>query len=661
MIKTTIIIQARSNSTRYKNKIFKKISNLSLIEWVIKRCKLSKADKIILATSNHTKDKRLTFFCKQEGIIFFSGDESNVLKRFYDAANFSKTNNIIRVCADNPFIDPKEINQLILSFKKTKGKFDYYFNHRNLNSNTFADGFGAEMFKVSLLKKIIKKKIKKTHKEHVTSYLWDNKNLFSFYPCKTFIQQKYHNIICDINNKFDYDKLRNFIKVKKINVKTSASKIASLISSYEIDYYLKDLFNLNRSLAGENNRKTLKYLKNIVPLSIKGIKSDTNIEGWTIPKEWTINKGHISIDGEKILDFKDNNLHVPSYSQSVNKLLSFKELLKKIHTHKIPKAIPYRTFYYKKDWGFCLSKENLNLLKNNLKNQKNKKIRVRIDAKFKKGKMNYGEILIPGRSKREILISTYICHPSMANDNLSGVILTSLLARFLFSKANLKWSYRLVFVPETIGAISYISKNKKVFNNINTGFNISCVGGKGMFSVKQSVDKDHYINDLVIEVLKKNKIKFKLFPFDINGSDERQYSYFGNKLNIISLHKDKYYDFKEYHTSLDNLNFVNGSQVFATFNLYRLILNKLENEDVYVSSNKFCEPMLSKFKLYPNIGGAINPILNQNKNLDNILWVLFYSNGIRTLSQIKKKINISESKLNKIIKKLKIEGLLQNV
>ena len=274
--------------------------------------------------------------------------------------------------------------------------------------------------------------------------------------------------------------------------------------------------------------------------------------------------------------------------------------------------------------------------------------------------MNYGEILIPGRSKREILISTYICHPSMANDNLSGVILTSLLARFLFSKANLKWSYRLVFVPETIGAISYISKNKKVFNNINTGFNISCVGGKGMFSVKQSVDKDHYINDLVIEVLK-NKIKFKLFPFDINGSDERQYSYFGNKLNIISLHKDKYYDFKEYHTSLDNLNFVNGSQVFATFNLYRLILNKLENEDVYVSSNKFCEPMLSKFKLYPNIGGAINPILNQNKNLDNILWVLFYSNGIRTLSQIKKKINISESKLNKIIKKLKIEGLLQNV
>ena len=131
--------------------------------------------------------------------------------------------------------------------------------------------------------------------------------------------------------------------------------------------------------------------------------------------------------------------------------------------------------------------------------------------------------------------------------------------------------------------------------------------------------------------------------------------------NPYEIENRKYYDFKEYHTSLDNLNFVNGSQVFATFNLYRLILNKLENEDVYVSSNKFCEPMLSKFKLYPNIGGAINPILNQNKNLDNILWVLFYSNGIRTLSQIKKKINISESKLNKIIKKLKIEGLLQNV
>ncbi len=661
MSNTTIIIQARSNSSRYKNKIFKKLSDYTLVEWVIKRCKLSNANKIVLATSNRKHDKKLKLYCKNEGIIFFSGDEKNVLKRFYNAAKFSKSENIIRVCADNPFVDPKEINELIISFKKTKGKFDYYFNHRNFYENTFADGFGAEMFKINLLRKIIKSKINNSHKEHVTSYLWDKKKLFSFYPCKTFIQKKYHNIICDINNKFDFRKLKSFIQKRKINIRSSGNEIAFLLSSYEIDYYLNDLFYLNRSLAGENNRKTLRYLKNISPLTIKGFKSNTEISGWTVPKEWSVKDAHVSIDGKKIIDFKKNNLHIPSFSQSINKALSFKEFSKNVYTHKISNAIPYRTLYYKKDWGFCLSKNQLNYIKKYLKNYKKTKIQVKIDSKFKSGQMNYGEILIPGTSKKEILISTYICHPSMANDNLSGVILTILLARFLNSKENLKWSYRLIFIPETIGALSYINKHKKIFKEIDTGFNISCVGGRGNFSVKQSVDKSHFINELVEDVLRKNKIRFKLLPFDINGSDERQYSYFGNELNILSLHKDKYYDFKEYHSSLDNLSFVNGSQIFETINLYKLIINELEKQEIYISSNKFCEPMLSKHELYPSLGGAINPNQELNKNLDNILWILFYSDGKKTLKQIQKKINTSSERFKKIISKLKAEGLITHV
>ena len=662
MSKVTVIIQARSNSTRLKNKIFKKIGNYTLIEWVIRRVKKSNADQIILATSKNRNDKNLKEICNREKINFYSGDEKNVLKRFINAAKFYNVKTIIRVCADNPFIDSDEINLLIKKFSFTEKKSDYYFNHRNYLNNSYADGFGAELFTSELLNKIYKKELLDSHREHVTSYIWDNSKLFNLVPCGTNIKKENHFLVADINTNLDYEKINSFVLKKKIKLFDKANYISNLLKNFEIDYYLKNLFSINRSLAGEENRKTLNYLNKISKIKIKGFESGKKVFNWTVPKEWKLKEGYISINNKKIIDVKNNNLHVASYSKPINKYLSLKKITEKIFTHNLKNAIPYRTLYYKNDWAFCASKTDLENLKKTYLKSKQKKIKAVINSSFQKGLMNYGEILIPGKSKKEILISTYICHPSMANDNLSGIILTIILARHIKSFHRLNWSYRIIFIPETIGAISYIKYNKDKLKKIDFGLNISCVGGRGKFSYKQSWNKDHFLNDIIKEVFRKNNIRIKKsYKFDIHGSDERQFSYNGLGINIPSIHKDKFYDFKEYHTSLDNLNYVKSKNILKTLNIYLKIIEEIEKQEIYDLTNKYCEPMLSKFNLYPSTGGAMLPKKNPNQFIDSLLWFLFKTDGKKTLNQIKNELNLREETIEVLKKTLEEKGLIKQI
>jgi len=656
-----IIIQARTNSKRLKGKILKKLGDKPLIEWVIKRLKKTKVNNIILATSKNSKDLELRDICIKEKISFFNGSEKNVLERFYQAAKQYKLDAIIRVCADNPFVDSEEINLLINKFKSNNFEDDYYFNHRNYEQNRYADGFGAELFKFSTLEHLYKNSTKKEEREHVTAAIWNKRFAYKVVPCKTNINKKFHHVVCDINNLNDYNKIKKFIKNKQIKFTDKAEKIVKLYSLFEIENDLKNLFFVNRSLAGSENRKTLRYLKKDIPLKIKSFSTGQKVFDWTIPKEWKIKKGYIKdYLGNNIIDIKNNYLHVASYSQRVNKEISLDELKKKIFTSKSPAAIPYRTLYYKKDWAFCLSKNNLKVI--NKIGIRNKKFKVCIDSKFIKGKMNYGEILIPGKSKKEILISTYICHPSMANDNLSGVILTSLLVKYIKSINNLKWSYRIIFIPETIGAIAYLKKNQKKIKKIDFGINVSCVGGKGIFSYKETFNSDHFLNKIVKDIFVKKKIKFRKFKFDIHGSDERQYSYSGNSVNMISIHKDKFYDYKEYHTSLDNLDFVKDKQIFSSFLIYQDLIQEIEKQEIYENYNHFSEPMLSKHKLYPDTGGSLMADKNKTeKKLDYTLWILFLCDGKKTLTDIKKVLNISDKSFFMIIKELKEKKLINHV
>jgi len=427
----------------------------------------------------------------------------------------------------------------------------------------------------------------------------------------------------------------------------------------DINNYLTLLFPFNRSITGPDNEKTLKVLQQIAPLEILEYDSGEHVYDWTIPDEWSIEDAWIKDANDNIIvDFKENNIHVVGYSEAVNKKISFKELKENLFLHhEIPHAIPYRTSYYNKSWGFCVTLSQYKQLEGSVG-----PLEVVIKSKFNSsGKMAIGELIIPGSSKQEILLSTYICHPSLANDNLSGMLMTAFLARELQNRKNLKYTYRIIWVPETIGAISYCYKNEKAMKNIDMGLVVSTVGGPGEFGFKESWQSDHPINKLIEEVFLESKNTFIKYPFDIHGSDERQYSSQGFRINMATISKDKYYEYPEYHSSLDNLSLVNGYQIQQSLDIYCKLLDKFESRKIYKSLSPYCEVMLSKHDLYPKYGGAQNPEINEKDDLDIILWVLFLSDGVLSTIDISNKIDVNIDSINQICKTLVKKGILKEV
>jgi aminopeptidase-like protein len=448
----------------------------------------------------------------------------------------------------------------------------------------------------------------------------------------------------------------------------------------EIESYLKKLFPIVRSLAGEGNRQTLRILNELIPIKIKEYSSGLEVYDWTIPREWSICAAYIKDSrGNRLIDLRHSNLHVVNYSQPIKEKLTLEELSPHLHyLEDHPDAIPYRTTYYKENWGFCLThNQHQSLIKDG------GPFEVLIDSCFEDGSMTIGEILIEGSNKQEVLISTYICHPSLANDNLSGMILTAFLAKEILSRNKLNRTYRIIFVPETIGAISYCAMNENIMKAINVGLVIATVGGPGKLGYKQSFNREHYLNSLIEETFREEKCDFITYPFDIHGSDERQYSSQGFRINVASICKDKYYEYPDYHTSLDNLDFVKAEYIEQTLHIYLKLIEKLErtpisNEAendlknptsdsdfnlVYRNNYPHCEIMLSKHGLYPVIGGgqSYNSQVATKKEIDIILWLLFYCDGKRPLSYISKEINVSLDRLLQVANALDKKGIMDRV
>ncbi|PHM16575.1 MAG: hypothetical protein CJD30_10885 [Sulfuricurvum sp. PD_MW2] len=404
--------------------------------------------------------------------------------------------------------------------------------------------------------------------------------------------------------------------------------------THDIDIYLKRLFPITRSITGEGNRATLRILQEIIPLNIIEYPAGQHVYDWTIPKEWNIKEAWIKNSrGDKIIDFEVSNLHVISYSAPVHRKMTLEELRPHLHYHEVlPHAIPYRTSYYHENWGFCLTYKQYETLSSN------EEYEVFIDSELSEGSLSVGELLIQGKSTKEYLISCYICHPSMANDSLSGVITTAFIAKELLkNQGNLEHSYRIVFVPETIGAISYCANNEKAMKAIDNGLVITTCGGLGQYGYKQSWNKNDFINQMIEDVFNENKINFITYPFDIHGSDERQYSSQGFKINCATITKDRYYEYDYYHTSLDNLDFVTAANLNWTLHLYLQLIDKMDKNLVYQNLYPHCEVMLSKHDLYPKTGGALLPNTNIS-SLDIILWSLFYMDGNTTLYEISKQL-----------------------
>lgn len=400
---------------------------------------------------------------------------------------------------------------------------------------------------------------------------------------------------------------------------------------------LKELFPINRSITGDGVRKSLKIIKKIIDLNFVEIKSGTKCYDWEVPLEWNINDAYIlDPKGKKIIDFKKNNLHVVSYSEPINRLISLKELKKNLHTlPKIPTAIPYLTSYYHKNWGFCISY-------NQFKKLREGKYKVVIKSNFKKGSLTLADSVLKGKVKKEIIISSYICHPSMANDSLSGVVVAVYLYKYLKSLKSRYYTYRFIFAPETIGVISYLKKNeKKIKQNVLCGFVLTCLGDKAAFNYKKTKQNNHEIDKIVKYTFDRNNKKITYHDFWPSGSDERQYSSPSFNIPVGSLIRSVYGKFSQYHTSKDNLSFINKKKLEESLDIYKNIFNIIDSNHTYVRTNGHCEPMLSKYNLYDTIGG--NKI--QNKDTMLYLWILNLSDGNHTLLDIANKSNYTYNKI----------------
>ena len=413
----------------------------------------------------------------------------------------------------------------------------------------------------------------------------------------------------------------------------------------EIDLYLNKLFYINRSISGKGNEQTLDILKEICPLKIKSIKSNTQVFDWKTPPEWNVKEAWIKDSkGNTIISFDKSNLHLVNYSTPINKTISFNELNKHLfYLEEKPKAIPYRTSYYKKNWGFCLSYNQYLTL------DKNETYHVFIDSDLnEEGKLVYGEAFKQGAVSEEILISSYFCHPSLANDNLSGVLLSCLLFREL-QKIKTHYSYRLVLIPETIGAIAWLHQNNSKISNIKGGFVVSCVAGPDVLGYKETYLKDHDI-DKAVKYALRNEDFYKKYKFEPIGSDERQYSSPAFRIPMGTITKSKYYEYDEYHTSLDNLEFISASSLEKTLKTYLKSIFYLDNNLLYKRKFDECEFMLSKLdNIYPDTGGTISqPAIIKNhtthnytpksngKLLDCIAWLSFGCDGKNTIFDIQK-------------------------
>lgn len=412
---------------------------------------------------------------------------------------------------------------------------------------------------------------------------------------------------------------------------------------HAIHKFAESLWPINRSITGDGVRETLSIIKNQLPdLNLHEVPTGTQVFDWSVPKEWRVKEAYIkSPSGQRICDFKKNNLHLLGYSIPINKTLSLKEL--KHHLHSLPNqpdAIPYVTSYYHERWGFCLSHNELQTLKDG-------EYEVFIDSDLFDGSLTYGELIIPGSSDLEIFLSTCVCHPSMANNELSGISVTTFIAKELMKKQR-KFTYRFIFIPETIGSIVYLSRHSEhLKKQVIAGFNVSCIGDDRAYSYLPSRNGNTLSDSIAKHVLKHISEQYISYDWSDRGSDERQFCSPGIDLPIVSIMRTRYAQYEEYHTSLDDLvNVVTPAGLEGGFNALWKAIEALEN-NCYPRVDVFCEPQLGKRGLYPTLSTK-----SSGDEVKLMMDLITWSDGKRSLIEIADLCHVPVWELYPILHKL---------
>ncbi|MCR5800154.1 MAG: DUF4910 domain-containing protein [Lachnospiraceae bacterium] len=411
-----------------------------------------------------------------------------------------------------------------------------------------------------------------------------------------------------------------------------------------------EMFPWCRSITGEGIRKTLRRIQQEIPeMTIHEVPTGTKVFDWNVPKEWEINEAWVEDeDGNRVIDFADCNLHILGYSIPVDKVVSLDELQEHLYSSpEQPDYIPYVTSYYKERWGFCMADSKRKQLKSG-------NYHVHIDSRLFDGSLTYGEVLIPGETEDEVFFSTYCCHPSMANNELSGPVVVTEVVNYIKSFKNRRLSYRIVFIPETIGSITYMSKNlPEMKKHIIAGFNISCVGDDREYGFMPSKEGDTLADRVAINILGSEHPEYRTYTFHDRGSDEREYCSVGADLPVVLLTRSKYNEYPEYHTSADDMSLISPKGLQGTYDLITDIIKTLEFNRYY-RINTIGEPQLGKRGLYPD--------LSRKDAYTDAFWamkdVLAYSDGKRDLIGLSDKIGAPVKTIMPIIEKMIKAGLM---
>ncbi|MBQ8815912.1 MAG: DUF4910 domain-containing protein [Lachnospiraceae bacterium] len=412
----------------------------------------------------------------------------------------------------------------------------------------------------------------------------------------------------------------------------------------------RELFPIDRSLTGDGVRQTLAILKRELPhLTLHEVPSGTQVFDWTVPQEWAVRQAYIEDEkGNRVVDYKQLNLHVMGYSTPVDRWVELDELKQYIYVQQgQPEAVPYVTSYYTRRYGFCMSERQRDSLKPG-------KYHMVIDSELFDGSLTYGELILPGTGEKEILISTYVCHPSMANNELSGPVLAVALAKTLAKQSHRKYTYRFIWIPETIGSITYLSQHlADMKKRTVAGFVLSCVGDDRTYSYIPTRKGDTLADRVARNVLSFHYPEYKKYTFLDRGSDERQYNAPGVDLPVCVVCRSKYGEYPEYHTSLDDLSVISPEGLQGAYDVYMSMLNALEHNGFY-RIKCLCEPQLGKRGLYPSVSkkGAYDAV----KSLVNFIA---YADGEKDLIDISNIIGVPISQLIPVIAKLTEADLLE--